>query len=267
MSILDILPLAVSAVGLIVLGNWYYTTGGLKSLDDSPDRRNSMPVYTGFVAVVVWLLLGTVNMGIVTGVFGESEEWVQDLATYLLTGVCEVGMIVAILWLAKRYFGRGIKGFGLDARTVGADVKWAFVNLIAIYPLVLIGLLVVMLVIEGDIPKHETLLTMSGDNPLVLRVVSVLFAVLLAPIFEEILFRGLFQTMVRSATDQPWIAIVMTSVIFVMMHASKTHWLGLFGLSVGMGYAYERSGSLYRSIFIHIMFNGISVIGTLVAVD
>ena len=118
---------------------------------------------------------------------------------------------------------------------------------------------------EFELQKHETLLTMVGDSPMVLRVVAVIFAVVLAPVFEEILFRGMFQTMVRSATGQPWVAVVLTSVIFVMMHASKTHWLALFGLSVGMGYAYEKSGSLYRSIFIHIMFNGISVAGTLLA--
>jgi membrane protease YdiL (CAAX protease family) len=37
----------------------------------------------------------------------------------------------------------------------------------------------------------------------------------------------------------------------------------LFVLGVTMGYAYEKSGSLLRSIFIHAMFNGISIVANL----
>ena len=38
-----------------------------------------------------------------------------------------------------------------------------------------------------------------------------------------------------------------------------------FSLSIGIGYSYEKSGSLFRPIFIHALFNATSIIATLLA--
>jgi len=42
-----------------------------------------------------------------------------------------------------------------------------------------------------------------------------------------------------------------------------SHWPSLFILALGLGYAYERSGSLLRSIFMHALFNAINIAGVL----
>jgi len=69
--------------------------------------------------------------------------------------------------------------------------------------------------------------------------------------------------MVRSYLGRPWPAILLTSVLFATVHGNVTHWPALFVLSLGLGYAYEKSGSLLRPLFMHAMFNGISILGTL----
>jgi membrane protease YdiL (CAAX protease family) len=66
----------------------------------------------------------------------------------------------------------------------------------------------------------------------------------------------------RSLSDSPWVAIVFTSVFFAILHP-PTHIPALFMLSCGLGYAYERSGSLLRPILMHIFFNSFSVVMTL----
>ena len=60
-----------------------------------------------------------------------------------------------------------------------------------------------------------------------------------------------------------WPAIAISSLLFTMTHADAGHWPALFVLGICMGYAYEKSGSLFRPIFIHSIFNAISVIATL----
>jgi membrane protease YdiL (CAAX protease family) len=77
------------------------------------------------------------------------------------------------------------------------------------------------------------------------------------------LFRGLFQTMLRSISAKPWLSIAISSVLFALAHANAGHWPALFALSLCMGYSYEKSGSLLRPIFIHSLFNATSIIGTL----
>ncbi|MHC4216494.1 MAG: CPBP family glutamic-type intramembrane protease [Planctomycetota bacterium] len=57
-----------------------------------------------------------------------------------------------------------------------------------------------------------------------------------------------------------WLAIICTSIIFASIHANLTHWPALFMLSMCLGYAYEKSGSIIRPIFIHIIFNAIRII-------
>jgi membrane protease YdiL (CAAX protease family) len=44
------------------------------------------------------------------------------------------------------------------------------------------------------------------------------------------------------------------------MHEEMSHRPALFVLGVCMGYAYERSGSLWRPIFIHAIFNATNVL-------
>ncbi|MFZ9024246.1 MAG: type II CAAX prenyl endopeptidase Rce1 family protein [Anaerohalosphaeraceae bacterium] len=51
-------------------------------------------------------------------------------------------------------------------------------------------------------------------------------------------------------------------MFFAILH-TPTHIPALFILSVGLGYAYERSGSLLRPILMHIFFNGLSITMTL----
>ena len=77
------------------------------------------------------------------------------------------------------------------------------------------------------------------------------------------LFRGLFQTMIRSYLGRPWLAIAITSVLFAFIHADPEHWPALFVLAMGLGYSYEKSGSLFRPIFMHAMFNGLTIVAAL----
>jgi len=101
-----------------------------------------------------------------------------------------------------------------------------------------------------------------SDVPL--SVLLAFLAVVVAPLVEEMIFRGLFQTMIRSYLGRPWPAIMLTSALFAAVHGNATHWPALFVLSVGLGYAYEKSGSLFRPIFMHALFNGISILGALI---
>lgn len=57
-----------------------------------------------------------------------------------------------------------------------------------------------------------------------------------------------------------WIAIVLTSLIFAMMHIGQgLAPIPLFGLSILLGYLYQRTGSLLPCIGLHMLNNGYSV--------
>ena len=227
-----------------------------------------MPYFLPFGAVLLWLMLTAAAGKLAISIGQDREEWVREFISYVFYAAVEIAMLVCFLLVANRFFVRGLKGFGLDRRTIRRDVGWAFVNYITIMPLILIGLWVVIVVgmlIYGEdfqMTQHESLTLMTGDSPLLLRIAAVLIAVVLAPVLEEVLFRGLFQSSIVGITGRPWLSIVVTSLFFVMLHP-PLHWPALFALSVCMGYTYERSGSLYRAIFVHMIFNTMSTAAAL----
>ncbi len=91
-------------------------------------------------------------------------------------------------------------------------------------------------------------------------------AVVGAPIVEEVVYRALFQSAILKATGRPWVAIAITSILFVAAHLSPgagvpVHALAtLAALSVCMGVAYEHTRSLIVPITMHVCFNAANVV-------
>lgn len=90
--------------------------------------------------------------------------------------------------------------------------------------------------------------------------------ILFAPLIEELLFRGFLQTYFRRYCT-PTISILFTSACFALFHYSRDQGLGnipiigsLFVLSNFLGYIYEKQGSLLSPIFLHSIFNTLSII-------
>jgi hypothetical protein len=119
--------------------------------------------------------------------------------------------------------------------------------------------------------KHEQLELIGEHSQWSLRVLVFIVAAIVAPALEELLFRGIFQTVIRSFLadlkhpQSAWLSIGASSMLFAAAHADAGHWPALFVLSICMGYSYEKSGSLFRPILIHSMFNGIMVSATLMS--
>lgn len=102
----------------------------------------------------------------------------------------------------------------------------------------------------------EILAGLRGGDPW--AYVYGAMAVIGAPLLEEITYRGLLQTGLLRLTARPWMSVFIASVIFTAMHASVTEPHGLavlMVLSLGMGAAYERTGSLMVPITMHVLFN------------
>ncbi|KKK78825.1 hypothetical protein LCGC14_2839670 [marine sediment metagenome] len=267
---LDAVVAAMSLAGLALLINWFVNYSGPQILATSPVRRNRIPPSVPFFAMVIWMFVAISGTAIPERLFANAQEWVLEFYNYLWMAIVELVLLVALLYFAKAYFARGLKGMGFDLRTVVTDLKAGTVNLVAVYPLVIAGILLMALIgklIWGPDFQMETsegLVAVTSHPQLSLRILLFVFVVLIVPVFEEVLFRGFLQSMVRGYVQKPWVAIALTSLIFTSLHPS-THWLGVFMLSCGMGYAYERSGSMFRSIFMHMLFNGLSMTATLLS--
>jgi len=357
----------ICLAGLILFARWLLKTSlGRKALADSVPRRNNMPVYLPFVPL--FICFGTVSLitSITKSLFGDLHGWQNNFLGNLILCISELMAIVLIIFLARVHFARRLKGFGLNVKTIVKDFFAAFVNLLTVWPLITATIILTMFFgkhiwgQEYEIQQHQQLKLIAEYPQLPLRIMIFFVAVVIASLFEEMVFRGLFQTTIRSyfesrlaagqacfrspmphqlnsapivseqaryepfdrtgisrkdnccggpfvPSDKPpiatvggkisqtdavtigvalaamrpaprkgdamrrsgmerygaWAAILISSGLFAATHAETSHWPAMFVLGLSLGYAYEKSGSLFRPIFIHSLFNAVSILAAL----
>jgi membrane protease YdiL (CAAX protease family) len=260
----------ICLAGILLFGGWLLKTSlGRKALSDSIPRRNNMHPYLPFVPLLIWLGAISLATSVTEKLLPDLPDWQKAFLDNLILCISEITAIAVIIFLARVSFARRLKGFGLNLRTIHKDFPAALLNLLSVWPFIIAMIVLTMrlgkLILGPDfeIQPHEDLELIRAYSQLPVRVLIIVTAVVIVPTFEEMLFRGLFQTMLRSISAKPWLSIVISSVLFALSHANAGHWPALFVLSLCMGYSYEKSGSLLRPIFIHSLFNATSIIGTL----
>ena len=256
--------------GILLLAAWLLKTSlGRTALNRTRVRRHAMPVWIIVPVFLIWQLPAMLITILVHPWLPPAETWQRALANNLIMGFSSVITIGAIILLGHRCFARRLKGFGLGCRRLHKDLGAASVNLLVAWPLVLALILIVTAIQQGlhgpdyQMQQHQELTFLVQYDNASLRWSIVILAVILAPIVEELVFRGILQSSIRSVINLPWLAIALSSTAFAMSHANKEHWPSLFVLGGAMGYAYEKNGSLWQAIFVHALFNGITIVGYL----
>ena len=110
----------------------------------------------------------------------------------------------------------------------------------------------------------ESLLNMNGPMDLLTR----LFVMALVPaVVEEVFFRGLMQRFITEWTGKVWAGILISALVFALIHFRFTHIIPIFYVGVLFGYVFYRTGNLYYTILLHFIHNGSIVLITYLAKD
>ena len=94
---------------------------------------------------------------------------------------------------------------------------------------------------------------------------ALLMIVCAAPLIEELLFRGCLQSYLKRYMKNG-VSIILSSICFSVFHFSFSQGIGnvsllvsLFIFALFLGFVYERQGSLFASISLHMTLNIVSV--------
>ncbi len=266
---IGILDSAILAAGFVCLICWLLRTSlGRRALTKSAVRRNNMPLLLPLILLCVWFGFIILSLWVSRMLTAGLQKWQEVVFDNIAVSIGATLTIAVVLCLAWATFARRLKGFGLDVKTLRTDVPAAFVNLLAVWPVILAAIAATTYIArfiwpDYRMPRHEELETITTYTQWSVRISVFVVAAVVAPALEEMLFRGMFQTVIRSFVGKVWLSIGISSVIFAMAHANTAHWPALFVLGACMGYAYEKSGSLLRPIFIHSLFNAVTVLAAL----
>lgn len=82
-------------------------------------------------------------------------------------------------------------------------------------------------------------------------IVMVITAVIMAPIFEEIVFRGIIQKGMINNGVKPWKAILLASILFGLIHGNPWQFVGATLLGCVLGLVYYKTKSLLLPMLLH----------------
>ena len=102
----------------------------------------------------------------------------------------------------------------------------------------------------------------NGGDPVAIALLAII-AVVLAPIVEELIFRGgIYRFLKSQSTVLP--AQIISGALFAVMHGNLMSFLPLVVVGIILAREYERSGSILVPMCFHACFNGFSLLMLLI---
>jgi membrane protease YdiL (CAAX protease family)/uncharacterized RDD family membrane protein YckC len=174
----------------------------------------------------------------------------QALFDGMLVAVA-IGMASSWRFSLKEALSRlGLKGFE------GSAFGWMFLVLGLYYAGALLFSALVLKPDQEDIGKE-----LGVCNPGIgIAIFAVLAIVVLAPVAEEIFFRGFFFAGLRTRWSL-WPSALLSGAIFGLVHAptGPTAAIPLAGLGVGLAWLYNKTGSIYPCMLAHFLNNALAI--------
>lgn len=227
----------------------------------SPTRPNELREDS--VAMVIMVYLVTVlALSEMMKYLGQPST---SLLTILITGNGgHLAGIIACLFVASRKFDGGLRRFLLprrikSTRNWGLTVLMLSIVALGICPLITEATVCTILWFNPEyvFTPHPTIKAINETNqPMLILMALWSGAFIIAPIAEEIFFRGMIQTILGNFLGSRWRAILFTSLAFGLIHFSQPYAIAaLIFLAILIGYSYEKTGSILPPILIHALFN------------
>jgi hypothetical protein len=219
------------------------------ALPDVPWRARE-----GFLVVLFALVSGMFFSFLVARGFQSGDPTLQLIVVVLLEG--SLGAWV-LLWVKLRH-GVGLRALGLRFKPsdIGAGILAALLGLGVGAVINAVVLSIAQDVTNKKVETPKQLPTIDHKPQWALAFIAV---VIVAPIAEELFFRGFLYQALRRWRGVPQ-GILLSALFFGLAHVSPIIIPAIFALGVILAYVFERRRSLSATIAAHMTYNLIGFI-------
>jgi membrane protease YdiL (CAAX protease family) len=250
-------PIALIGALVFVVGLVYTAVRQIRVRRFLPPERYRGPnVLVLLALVLVFASVANVPFGAdaTALVLGDGELTLIG-ATIILVSTQTALLLISWLFVYRPRALAGLPGFPgrepLKAAALG--VAWGVAAWVV--STVLIGVVAVVLQQLGMEPEPQ-----AAERAIEMLdpVLVVLAIVVIAPIAEEVFFRGVvFNAWLREGGRR--FAFIGSAFLFAVIHVSLLSLLPIFALGLMLAWIYDRTGTLVAPIAMHATVNGISV--------
>jgi membrane protease YdiL (CAAX protease family) len=183
-------------------------------------------------------------------------ETIVSAVIYIFT----IAIVIGLPWLITKR-RTTIEDIGLQRLPYWRDMLMAPVGLVIYLVLSFVLFIIVSAVVPGFNSTQQQVTGFSGITQQYELILAFMTLVVVAPVAEEVLFRGYLLGKLRKLFPT-WLAILATSILFGLIHVGTTgSWnvaVDTFALSIVLSSLRISTGSIWASILLHMIKNGIA---------
>lgn len=233
---------------------WAQFCGECGAAQPQPEPASRIAAWEAIVVLVITLITQAVVAFVAVQMIEDKNTVV---AVLVLAG--ELTMLLVVVAWVKGFHGMTMADFGWRSRAprgdVGVGLGAAALGLALEIPLVLVGQLIGRIILDRPVEQPQQL-AFEGDPSTLILVITGIGAVILAPIAEESLFRGIVYKGFRSRLGVG-VAALLSGILFGLVHVYPLLWLPIGALGYILALTFERRGSLLPPIVGHALFNAV----------
>lgn len=242
--------IAALALGGLVLGPFWVRRRPAVApshLPDLPSARASLVVFFGWF--LAFLLSGSIAAAILSAL--PALRPLGLLLAYGLHAVAGLALVCTATGLGPRTLWRTLVPDHRPRRLLQAlgflaiAVAWVLASSLLLSPFLP----------SGEPPQRDLVEQLTREGSALAQVVNLAVLVLLAPAFEELLFRGFLLSALHRAFGA-LAALVVSGAAFGLIHLQPAGLPTLTVLGLVLGLARLRTGSLLPPILMHAAWNG-----------
>ena len=169
--------------------------------------------------------------------------------------VCLLIFVLLLMSAGALFLGKRL-GLFEGFKALSSLKAWGMIGLtyLGIYIVTRIGSIVMMMEVVSN-STNQAAIENAHMNPFLL----ITFTVIMAPIVEELVFRGLL--MGRVFNPDSIVGLIVSSLLFGLVHMPNSIgvWIVYAGMGLALGIAYRKFQKLEYCIMAHIINNSIAV--------
>ncbi len=187
----------------------------------------------------------------------QHKIFLSGIIASAIFGLAALGIVTSML---RRLKADLVECFGLKKMHLIGAVFVGVALLFASWPWLQTLAIFAKLTLEDwgfKTPPQDIVELLQGNPPAALWWMFAVVGLLIAPVFEETVFRGIFYPAVKQRCGQT-ISALIVSALFAILHMNTVALAPLFCMSLALIVAYEATGSLVVPIVFHSGFNAVT---------